>query len=90
VQPDVIDRNTPPEVLAEINKRLLQAMQTCMQALNLGGLKLQRLIDAVTTRCALRVSALTSSHVIQLQKATFPENVLDSRLIKTEASNFVI
>ncbi|KAK9908662.1 hypothetical protein WJX75_001163 [Coccomyxa subellipsoidea] len=50
VQPDVIDRNTPPEVLAEINKRLLQAMQTCMQALNLGGLKLQRLIDAVTTR----------------------------------------
>ena len=51
VQPDVFDRNTPPEVLTEINKRLLQAMQTCMQALNLGGLKLQRLIDAVTTRC---------------------------------------
>ncbi|EIE25143.1 hypothetical protein COCSUDRAFT_65115 [Coccomyxa subellipsoidea C-169] len=50
VQPDVIDRNTPPEVLEEIKERMLQAMQTCMQGLNLGGLKLQRLIDAVTTR----------------------------------------
>ena len=50
VKPSVTDENTPPDVLAEINGRLLQAMQTCMQALNLGGLKLQRLIDAVTTR----------------------------------------
>ncbi len=46
----MIDRNTPPEVLEEIKERMLQAMQTCMQGLNLGGLKLQRLIDAVTTR----------------------------------------
>ncbi|CAL8461892.1 g1423 [Coccomyxa elongata] len=53
VKPSVRDENTPPDVLAEINGRLLQAMQTCMQALNLGGLKLQRLIDAVTTRANL-------------------------------------
>ena len=51
VQPSAIDEGTPPETIAQINARLLAAMQTCMQALNLGGLKLQSLIDAVETRC---------------------------------------
>lgn len=50
MQPNADDKDTPPEVIAEINGQLLQAMQTCMQALNLGGLKLQALMDAVETR----------------------------------------
>jgi len=50
VQPRPYDQGTSPEVLAEINDRLGQAMASCMQALNLGGLQLQALIDAVETR----------------------------------------
>lgn len=51
VQPSATDQGTPPETVADINVRLLAAMQSCMEALNLGGLKLQSLIDAVETRC---------------------------------------
>lgn len=57
VQPSAIDEGTSQEAVAEINVRLLAAMQTCMQALNLGGLKLQSLIDAVETRCAAGVAS---------------------------------
>ena len=45
------DAGTPPEVLQEIVRRTGEAMASCMQALNLGGLKLQALTDAVETRC---------------------------------------
>ena len=43
-------RGTPPAVLQEIIRRTGDAMSSCMQALNLGGLKLQALLDAVETR----------------------------------------
>ena len=51
VRPSAADEGTLPEVVTEINERLMAAMHNCMQALNLGGLKLQSLIDAVNTRC---------------------------------------
>ena len=50
--PSARDEGTPPETVAEINARMMQAMDTCMTALNLGGLKLQSLADAIHTRCA--------------------------------------
>ena len=45
------DAGTRPEVLQEIVRRTGEAMASCMQALNLGGLKLQNLMDAIATRC---------------------------------------
>ena len=67
VQPNAADEGTPPEVIVEINARLLAAMQSCMQALNLGGLKLQSLIDAVETRC-IACLALSSADNCILQR----------------------
>jgi hypothetical protein len=52
VAPSARDEGTPPETVAEINARMMQAMDKCMTALNLGGLKLQALADAIHTRCA--------------------------------------
>ncbi len=46
------DAGTSPEVLQEIIRKTGEAMSSCMQALNLGGLKLQALLDAVETRRA--------------------------------------
>ena len=51
VTPSPSDAGTPPEVLQEIVRRTGEAMASCMQALNLGGLKLQHLTDAIETRC---------------------------------------
>ena len=51
VAPSPTDEGTSSETVAEINARMLLAMDKCMTALNLGGLKLQSLIDAVETRC---------------------------------------
>jgi hypothetical protein len=50
VQPTPDDSSADPHLLAEIQRMILDAAQTCMQALNLGGIKLQSLIDAVNTR----------------------------------------
>ena len=50
VVPSATDAGTPAEVVQEITRRMGEAMGACMQALNLGGLKLQALMDAVATR----------------------------------------
>lgn len=50
VVPSPSDAGTPRDVLQEIVHRTGQAMTSCMQALNLGGLKLQHLTDAAQTR----------------------------------------
>lgn len=55
VAPSARDEGTPAETIGEINARMMQAMDKCMTALNLGGLKLQALADAIHTRCALFV-----------------------------------
>ncbi len=69
---------TPPEVLQEIVRRTGEAMASCMQALNLGGLKLQHLMDAIETRCGpgwlplhapaciRRIVPMTSRHCLAL------------------------
>ena len=51
VVPSPGDAGTPPKVLQEVVCRTGEAMASCMQALNLGGLKLQALMDAIETRC---------------------------------------
>ena len=48
--PSAMDAGTAAEVVQEITRRMGEAMGACMQALNLGGLKLQALMDAVATR----------------------------------------
>ena len=50
VVPSATDACTSAEVVQEITRRMGEAMGSCMQALNLGGLKLQALMDAVATR----------------------------------------
>ena len=57
VQADADDRGTSPHVLEQVRAMVLNAMDKCMRALNLGGLRLQSLIDAVETR---HVSSLLS------------------------------
>lgn len=48
--PSPSDAGVAPEQLQEIVRRTGEAMASCMQALNLGGIKLQALMDAVETR----------------------------------------
>lgn len=50
VVPSPSDAGASAEVLQDIEHRMGDAMTSCMQALNLGGLKLQALMDAVETR----------------------------------------
>ena len=50
VVPSATNAGTPAEVVQEITRRMGEATGACMQALNLGGLKLQALMEAVATR----------------------------------------
>lgn len=50
VVPSATDAGTPAEIVQEITRRMGEATGVCIQALNLGGLELQALMETVATR----------------------------------------
>ena len=52
VVPSATNAGTPAETVQEITRRMGEATGVCIQALNLGGLELQALMEAVATRWA--------------------------------------